>query len=193
MFRSTTFVRLMKRFFLPLALSLFALAVPASASAAVFGAEVNGDFVGQSRGVWSQTQVMGNLTALYRAGGRVGRAESDWAATEPKAPVRGRHRYNWSYDDMIVSEMASARLRWEPTLAFAPRWAEVHTSNVLHLKGRGRVIAFLPPGQQRDLCRVRDRVHEALRPARRVLEGQPTAALCAGDQRRGVERARQPL
>lgn len=46
---------------------------------------------------------------------------------------------------MIASEMASVRLRWEPTLAFAPRWAEVHRSNVLHLKGRGRVIAFLPP------------------------------------------------
>jgi hypothetical protein len=40
--------------------------------------------------------------------------------------------------------MASARLHWEPTLAFAPRWAEVHRSNVLHLKS-GRAIAYLPP------------------------------------------------
>jgi hypothetical protein len=130
---------------LPLALSLFALAVPATAGATTFGAEVNSDFTNQVRGQWSQTQVIGNLSALYNAGGRVGRADSNWAATEPKAPVGGRHGYDWSYDDLIVSEMASARLRWEPTLAYAPRWAEVHRSNVLHLKGRGRVIAYLPP------------------------------------------------
>jgi hypothetical protein len=141
---SATYVRLMKRC-LPLLLSVFALAVPATASATTFGAEVNSDFINQVRGAWSQSQVIGNLSALYRAGGRVGRADSNWAATEPKAPVRGQHRYDWSYDDLIVSEMASARLRWEPTLAFAPRWAEVHRSNVLHLKGRGRVIAYLPP------------------------------------------------
>jgi hypothetical protein len=40
--------------------------------------------------------------------------------------------------------MASARLRWEPTLAFAPRWAEGHRSNVIHPKA-GRAIAYLPP------------------------------------------------
>jgi hypothetical protein len=134
----------MKRF-LPLLLSLFALAVPATAGATTFGAQVGSEFTNQVRGVWSQAKVVSDLGALYKAGGRVGRADSDWAATEPKAPVHGRHRYDWSYDDLIVSEMASAHLRWEPTLAFAPRWAEVHRSNVLHLKGRGRVIAYLPP------------------------------------------------
>ncbi|MGH2857366.1 MAG: hypothetical protein ACRDMJ_07760, partial [Solirubrobacteraceae bacterium] len=134
----------MKRF-LPLSLSLFALLVPAAASATTFGAEVNGDFTSQIRGDWSQAEAMSNLNALHQAGGQVGRADSNWAITEPKAPHRGRHHYDWGYDDMIVSELASARLRWEPTLAFAPRWAEVHRSDVLHLKGRGRVIAFLPP------------------------------------------------
>jgi hypothetical protein len=129
---------------LPLLLSLFALAVPATAGANTFGAEVGSDFTNQVRGEWSQPQVMSNLSSLYKAGGRVGRADSDWAVTEPKAPVRGRHSYDWSYDDLIVSEMASARLHWEPTLAFAPRWAEVHRSNVLHLKS-GRAIAYLPP------------------------------------------------
>jgi hypothetical protein len=129
---------------LPLLLSLFALAVPATAGATTFGAEVGSDFTNQVRGESSQTQVMTNLTSLYKAGGRVGRADSDWAGTEPKAPVRGRHTYDWGYNDLIVSEMASARLRWEPTLAFAPRWAEVHRSNVLHLTS-GRAIAYLPP------------------------------------------------
>jgi hypothetical protein len=133
----------MKRF-LPLALFLIALAVPASASATTFGAEVNSDFTGQARGQWSTARVTSNLDALYRAGGRVGRADSNWAGAEPKAPVHGRHSYNWSYDDMIVSEMASARLRWEPTLAFAPRWAEGNRSNVIHTS-TGRWTAFLPP------------------------------------------------
>ena len=132
---------------LPLVVSLFALAIPATAGATTFGAEVNSDFTNQARGAESPAQVVSNLSSLYKAGGRVGRADSNWAGTEPKAPVHGRHRYVWTYDDMIMSEMASAHLRWEPTLAFAPRWAEVHQSNVLHLKGRGKVIAFLPPAK----------------------------------------------
>ena len=128
-----------------LLLSLCALAIPASASAATtFGAEVGSIFTGQQRGQISSTAAVESLSGLYKAGGRVGRGDSNWAITEPKAPVHGRHTYNWAYDDMIVTDMASARLRWEPTLAFAPRWAEVHRSNVLH-KQSGKVIAFLPP------------------------------------------------
>ena len=88
-----------------------------------------------------------------------------------KGSVHGRHSYHWSYDDMIVSEMASARLRWEPTLAFAPRWAEVHRSDVLHLSGgRGRVIAYLPPASNATFAAMRPRSWSATA-ARRVLEG----------------------
>lgn len=135
----------MKRF-LPLAVSLLALAVPATASATpVFGAEVNSDFIAHLRGSESQAGVVASLQSLYRAGGRVGRAESGWAITEPKAPRHGRHTYNWSYDDGIATAMATAHLRWEPTLDFAPRWAEVRETNVVHLKGGKRIIAFLPP------------------------------------------------
>lgn len=126
-----------------LALAL-ALAAPATAGATTYGAQVSGDFTNQVRGVWSAQQAMSSLNALYRAGGRVGRADSDWANTEPHAPVRGHHTYNWAYDDMIVAEMAQARLRWEPTLEVTPRWAQVHRSNVLRLK-TGRVITPLPP------------------------------------------------
>jgi hypothetical protein len=130
---------------LPVILSLFALAVPASAAAATtFGAEVGPDFTSQLRGQWSQDQVVSNLQALYKAGGRVGRADSSWNLTEHKAPVHGRHTFDWTYNDMIVTDMATARLRWQPTLAFAPQWAEVHRSRVLHLKS-GKAIAFLPP------------------------------------------------
>jgi hypothetical protein len=133
----------MKRCLL-LLLSFSALAIPASASATTFGAEVGSIFTSQQRGEMSQDQATSSLQGLYKAGGRVGRADSNWAITEPKAPVHGRHTYRWAYDDMIVTDMATARLRWEPTLAFAPRWAEVHRSNVLH-KQSGKVIAFLPP------------------------------------------------
>jgi hypothetical protein len=129
---------------LPLLLSLLALAIPATAGATTFGAEVGGDFTYQVRGAWSQATVMSNLTSLYKAGGRVGRADSGWAATEPKAPVRGRHTFVWTDDDMIASEMASARLHWEPTLAFAPRWAEVHRPRAIHTAS-GWVTAYLPP------------------------------------------------
>jgi hypothetical protein len=129
---------------LPFILCLLALAVPATAGATTFGAEVGGVFENQVRGEWSQTRVMNSLNSLYKAGGRVGRGDSDWGITEPKAPVHGRHRFNWAYDDLVVSEMASAGLRWEPTLAFAPRWAEGNRSNVLHLSS-GRAIAYLPP------------------------------------------------
>jgi len=129
---------------LPLLLTLLVLAVPATANATTFGAEVVGVFTNQVRGEWSHAKVMGSLKSLYKAGGRVGRADSDWAITEPKAPIGGRHRFNWTYDNMVVSEMAAAGLRWEPTLAFAPRWAEGNRSNVLHLAS-GSAIAYLPP------------------------------------------------
>jgi hypothetical protein len=133
----------MKRCLL-LLLSLVALAVPATAGATIFGAGVGSDFTNQVRGEWSQTKVISDLSSLYAAGGRVARADSNWALIEPRRPVHGHHRYDWSYDDLVISEMASARLRWEPTLAFAPRWAEAHRSNVLHV-GSERVIAHLPP------------------------------------------------
>lgn len=136
---------------LPLLLFLLALAVPATAGATTFGAFVGGEFTNQIRGYYSQPAVQSSLLSLYKAGGRVGRADSNWAGAEPKAPVRGRHTYNWSYDDLVVTEMATARLRWEPTLAYAPRWAEVHRSNVLHLS-TGRTIAYLPPAHNADFA-----------------------------------------
>lgn len=127
-----------------LALSLFVLAVPATAGATTFGADVGTVFSNQLKGNWTSTQATTSLKALYTAGGRVGRADSNWGITEPKAPVGGHATYNWSLDDLIVSEMAVAHLRWEPTLAYAPDWAEVHQSRILHLAS-GRVVAYLPP------------------------------------------------
>jgi hypothetical protein len=129
---------------LQLLVSFLAVAAPATAHATTFGAEVGGEFTRQARGQSSQTELVNDLRLLFAAGGRVGRADSDWAATEPKAPVRGHHTYRWSSDDLIVSEMASVHLRWEPTLGFAPGWADGHRSDVLH-RGSKRAIARLPP------------------------------------------------
>ena len=43
-----------------------------------------------------------------------------------------------------MTALASAHLKWEPTLAFAPRWAEPKKSNVI--KGpTGKFTAYLPP------------------------------------------------
>jgi hypothetical protein len=141
----------MKRCLL-LLLSLFVLAVPATAGAAItFGAQVGSEFSNQVTGRWSTTRVLKDLNSLYKAGGRVGRSDSNWRNAEPKAPKHGRHTFNWAYDDLMVSELAQARLRWEPTLAYAPRWAEVHRSNVLHLKS-GRFIAYLPPAHNADFA-----------------------------------------
>jgi len=130
---------------LPILLSLFVLAVPATASATTFGADVDSEFTHQVDSVWSATRVMSDLNALYKAGGRVGRADSDWAGAEPKAPVHGKATYDWAYDDLVMTEMASAHLHWEPTLAFAPRWAEGNHSDVIHQKSGRKAIAYLPP------------------------------------------------
>jgi hypothetical protein len=128
------------------------LAAPAAATATpTFGAQVGSVFVDQSRGAWSSTQAEASMKALYKAGGRVGRADSDWAGAEPKAPVNGHHTFNWGYDDAMVSEMARAHLRLEPTLQFAPKWAQAHRANVLHLKS-GNFVVPLPPGKNSDFA-----------------------------------------
>ena len=98
-------------------LLVLALAAPATATATTFGAEVGSDLLNGARGVWSPQHVLSSLSALYAAGGRMGRADSDWAGAEPQRPVHGHHTYHWSYDDLIVTEMAQAHLRLEPTLA----------------------------------------------------------------------------
>ncbi|HEX8977586.1 MAG TPA: hypothetical protein VF781_13840 [Solirubrobacteraceae bacterium] len=141
----------MKRCLSSILLLVLVLAVPAAATATTFGAQVGGVFINQSRHIWSPAQVMSSLTSLYAAGGRVGRADSDWAGAEPRPPARGHHTYQWGYDDTLVGQMAQAGLRWEPTLQFAPRWAQAHRSNVLHLK-TGRFVVPLPPARNADFA-----------------------------------------
>ncbi len=137
----------MKRRLSPLLLPLLlVLAVPATASAMpTFGAEVGIEFTNQTRGLESPAQVVSSLKALYKAGGRVGKGDSDWADTEPTAPKRGHHTYNWNFADLVATEMAQAHLRWEPNLQMAPTWARAHRADVLHLQS-GTFVVPLPPG-----------------------------------------------
>lgn len=131
---------------LSLTLLLLALAIPATASAKpTFGAEVGIMFTNQTRGIQSPAQVLKSLKSLYKAGGRVGKGDSDWAGTEPSAPKHGRHTYNWSFADLVATEMAQARLRWEPNLQMAPTWARARRPDVLHLQ-KGKFVVPLPPG-----------------------------------------------
>jgi hypothetical protein len=129
-----------------LILLVLALALPASASAVTFGAEVGSVFSWQQHGWYTPAQAVQSLSQLYAAGGRIGRADSNWGATEPNAPVHGVHSFQWAYDDTLVIEMAEAHLQWEPTLQFAPKWAEAHRSAVIRVKS-GRFVVPLPPGK----------------------------------------------
>lgn len=137
----------MKRYLSPILL-LLALAVPASASATTFGAEVGSEFINQSRGE-PAAQVLTSLKALYAAGGRVGKADSDWAGAEPQPPVHGHHTYLWGNDDTIVTELAQARLRLEPSLELAPKWARAHRADVVHTP-TGPFVVPLPPAKSAD-------------------------------------------
>ena len=121
------------------------LAHPVGASATTFGAGVGGDFVNQTRNIWSAAQTEANLQSLYAAGGRVGRADANWGVTEPARPARHRASYDWTYDDMLVSEMAQAHLSWQPTLDDTPRWAQQRGSNLALDMHHHRVPVTLPP------------------------------------------------
>jgi hypothetical protein len=118
---------------------------PAAAHAVVYGAVVGGDFAYLTRGTWSVDQVHVSLQNLHAAGGSVARADADWARTEPKRPVGGHYRYDWRYDDTVVGALATAHLRWDPTLEFTPKWAQQHIKSIVY-HGQGKsFVAPLPP------------------------------------------------
>lgn len=114
----------------------------AAAHAAVYGSVVDGDFTYYLRGQWTLTQVESSLARLRASGGTVARSDSHWAETEPKAPVHGRHRYDWGFDDLIVTSLAQARLTWEPMLAYTPTWAQQHIKPLVSKTG---IVSPIPP------------------------------------------------
>jgi hypothetical protein len=128
-------------------LSLLALLIavcwcPTGARAVVYGAEIDGDFDYYVGGVWGRTQLESSLTRLQASGASVARSSAEWAKTEPWGPLHGRFRYDWRYDDMVVTALATAHLRWEPTLDFTPKWAQEHIKPVV---SRYHVVSQISP------------------------------------------------
>jgi hypothetical protein len=126
---------------LTLLLLLAVVAAPAAAQSVAFGASVEGYFTAYARGSWTWSEVTSSLAGLRAAGATVGRAGADWSATEPRRPVHGRARFDWSYDDTIVRGLASARLRWQPTLDYTPAWARQRIAPAV----AGTLVSPLPP------------------------------------------------
>jgi hypothetical protein len=77
---------------------------------------------------YSQPAIDEQLLALRGTGAQAARADVLWEATEPAAPVRDEHRYNWAFDDQIASSLAAHHVRWMPIVDYAPPWARINPS-----------------------------------------------------------------
>ncbi len=127
-------------------LVLIACAWPAAAHAVSYGADVDGDFDYYASGFWTWDEVQTSLSSLHAAGGTVARAAAHWETTELK-PLRGHYRYDWRYDDMVARALASAHIRWDPTLDYTPNWAQVRIQPLVYRArpGHARFVAPEPP------------------------------------------------
>ncbi len=90
-------------------------------STQVFGINVNRVFNDLT---YSQAQIGAQLAAVKATGATVARSDAFWEATEPHAPVDGRHQYDWSFDDQIAGSLAVHGLTWLPIIDYTAPWAE---------------------------------------------------------------------
>jgi hypothetical protein len=95
-------------------------ALPAP-SGQVFGLNVNRVFNDRT---YTQPQIDAQLAAARATGATVARTDAFWEATEPQAPVNGRHRYDWSFDDVIAASLAAHGLTWLPIIDYTAPWAQ---------------------------------------------------------------------
>jgi hypothetical protein len=86
-----------------------------------FGANVNLLFNGQGP---PPATIAARLSALRSTGATVARSDAFWEASEPTAPVGGRHNFVWTFDDQIATALATAGLRWLPVLDYSAPWAQ---------------------------------------------------------------------
>jgi polysaccharide biosynthesis protein PslG len=86
-----------------------------------FGANVNLLFNGQGP---PPATIAARLSALRATGATVARSDAFWEASEPIAPVGGRHNFVWTFDDQIATALATAGLRWLPVLDYSAPWAQ---------------------------------------------------------------------
>jgi polysaccharide biosynthesis protein PslG len=108
-----------------LALVGIAVAMPSTAGAVTFGANVSSLFPPDS--AWPK-DVSQALTALHNIGASVARTDSFWATAEPNPPVNGKHTYTFSYDNKVALALARAGLTWQPILDYATWWSADGTS-----------------------------------------------------------------
>jgi hypothetical protein len=95
-----------------------ALAAP---SGQAFGVNVNllfNDFA------YAPAQIDAQLAAVRATGATLARSDALWEATEPRAPIDGRHSYDWAFDDQIAGALAATGLTWLPILDYTAPWAQ---------------------------------------------------------------------
>jgi hypothetical protein len=95
-------------------------ALPAPPSQ-VFGINVNRVFNDLT---YNQAQIDTQLAAVKATGATVVRSDAFWEAAEPHAPVNGRHRYDWSFDDQVAGSLAAHGLTWLPIIDYTAPWAQ---------------------------------------------------------------------
>ena len=95
-------------------------ALPAPAGQA-FGINVNRLFNDRA---YAQPQIDAQLAAVRATGATMARSDAFWEAAEPHAPVDGRHRYDWSFDDEIAGSLAAHELTWLPIIDYTAPWAQ---------------------------------------------------------------------
>jgi polysaccharide biosynthesis protein PslG len=91
---------------------------PAGAS---FGINVNRLF---NDGTYSLPEISAQLLALQRTGVKLARSDALWERSEPAAPAAGVHHYDWSFDDLIVTELALHGVQWLPIIDYSAYWDE---------------------------------------------------------------------
>jgi hypothetical protein len=69
-------------------------------------------------------QIAAQLAALRATGARLARSDAQWEASEPTAPTRGAHRYDWRFDDEVAASLAAQGLRWLPIVDYSALWAQ---------------------------------------------------------------------
>jgi polysaccharide biosynthesis protein PslG len=95
-------------------------ALPAPPSQ-VFGINVNRVFNDLT---YNQAQIDTQLAAVKATGATVARSDAFWEAAEPHAPVNGRHRYDWTFDDQVAGSLAAHGLTWLPIIDYTAPWAQ---------------------------------------------------------------------
>ena len=64
-----------------------------------------------------------HFRAMRAAGVSVVRRDANWNEIEPRAPVSGQHRYDWTRYDLWAAGLAEAGIRWQVTLGYSAVWA----------------------------------------------------------------------